>query len=118
MITLMSAEDSIKKYKMFFGRKEKFYIPVYSIIYAEVLDHILTVHTMNGSYDIIMSMEEFEKEMEDFGMIRVHKSFIVNYRYIISITSKDVVLYNDIKIPLSKNRVKEVENKLAILFDI
>ncbi len=85
------------------------------IMYADVLDHKLTVYIGKKELIVYMTMDELDRKINEFGFIRVHKSFLVNYRFIDSIYGNEVVLNNEIKIPLSKKRAKEVKNKLRQL---
>lgn len=85
------------------------------IMYADVLDHKLTVYIGKKELIVYMTMDELDQKINEFGFIRVHKSFLVNYRFIDSIYRNEVVLNNEIKIPLSKKRAKEVKNKLCQL---
>lgn len=85
------------------------------IVYADVLDHRLTIYIGNKELNVYMTMDELDKRINKFGFIRVHKSFLVNYRFIDSIYGNDVILNNEIKIPLSKKRAKEVKNRLCQL---
>ena len=68
------------------------------IVYADVLDHRLTIYIANKELNIYMTMDELDKRINKFGFIRVHKSFLVNYRFIDSICGNDVILNNEIKI--------------------
>lgn len=42
--------------------------------------------------------------------IRCHRSYIVNLKYIKSITKDNVILESSIKIPISRGRYKEVND--------
>ena len=48
--------------------------------------------------------------LEDHGFIRIHKSFLANYRYMYRITGYDVLLCDfETKLPVTKNRLKEIK---------
>ena len=53
--------------------------------------------------------------LEDKGFIRIHKSFLLNYRFIYIFEDKEVLL-SDLKtrLPLTRNRIKEIR---SIYFD-
>lgn len=85
------------------------------IIYADVLDHKLTVYLCGKELVVYMTMNELDRKINKFGFIRVHKSFLVNYRFIESIHGNEVVLNNEMKIPLSMKRSKEVRSNLRQL---
>jgi len=58
------------------------------------------------------TMKEYENRLRNSGFIRIHKSYLVNYRYIYSIEINDVRLTCGKILPLSRNRVDEVKKKL------
>ncbi len=48
--------------------------------------------------------------LEDRGFIRIHKSFLSNYRYIYRITGCEVLLCDfETKLPVTKNRLREIK---------
>ena len=65
-------------------------------------------------------MDGLEQKMESFGFIRIHKSYLVNYRYIYQILEREVVLmpFHDGKterLPLSARRIVETKMKFQQL---
>ena len=52
---------------------------------------------------------------EGCGFLRVHKSYLVNYRYIKSINAKSVVISNDDEIPISHGRKTEIQDNFMEL---
>ncbi len=110
--------DYIEECREFPAKKGFHYIHIYDIMYAEIYDHIITIYTSGIKYEVYMTMDELERQIGDYGMIRVHKSFLVNYRCVSSITPKDVILNNGYPIPLSKKRSKEVRSKIRTFLNI
>lgn len=58
------------------------------------------------------SLTDFEQKLAPFGFIRVHKSYLVNCRYIYAVGKRQVILDDKTEILLSRYRVNEVKNKL------
>lgn len=56
-------------------------------------------------------MDLIEAEIEKYGFIRIHASILVNYRWIYSIHKNEVEMDNGKKLPISRSRKIEVENK-------
>ena len=54
------------------------------------------------------SLEQWEKELESIGFIRIHKSYIVNLRYIKRIGSK-IILTSGEEIPVTRDKIKRTE---------
>ena len=67
-------------------------------------DYIKLV-TNEESYVILSTMKAFEKEVEEYSFLRIHKSYIVNLKKIKRFNSKFVEI-NTENIPLSRNKKK------------
>jgi len=61
------------------------------------------------------SLSQLEHLTKDDGFLRVHKSYLVNYRYIKSINAKSVVMLNDEEIPISHGKKTEIQEKFMKL---
>ena len=62
-------------------------------------------------YHIIGSMSELENQLQQYHFIMPHKSFLVNVACINSFYN-DIILSNGMKIPIAKNRRKQVHEKI------
>lgn len=56
-----------------------------------------------------------EKQTKPYGFIRVHKSYLVNYKYIASVNSKTILLSNDEEIPISHGKKTAIHDQLMEL---
>lgn len=74
------------------------------IQYIEAINQVQIIHVGNQQYSVYSRISDFEEKLQPLGFLRVHKSFLVNYAHVRSITSKSVLLTNGIEIPLSKHR--------------
>ncbi len=88
------------------------FLDVSNIEYIEVYGHWLHV-CVEGSEDLECygSLSDLEKQLVPFDFIRVHKSYLVNCRYIYSIEKGQVILDDKTEILLSRYRLDEVRNK-------
>lgn len=86
---------------------KKISVQTYEIIYLEALKDYTKIITLNkekktitvhSNLGLLLSKNE---KFKDY--IRVHKSYAVNPKYIRSITVNQIILINDIKIPLGPN---------------
>lgn len=84
------------------------------IQYFEVYGHELTVKCDDGVDRISGTMGQYIKLLSPKGFIHVHRSFLVNYRFIYSVEQTEIVLTDGKSIPLSRNRAKETKTKLQI----
>ena len=77
------------------------------IYYAESIGKKLIIHLENLEKEFYLTMNEFEEQVRNSGFFRCHKSFIVNFQYVVNIDSTDVLLSNQEKVPISKHRRKD-----------
>lgn len=81
------------------------------IYYIESMLRTIIIHTQQENYTMIGKISDLENQLNDHNFIRVHKSFIVNLRYIHNIFKNTITLDNGEEILLSKHRSKEVHEK-------
>jgi two-component system LytT family response regulator len=71
-----------------------------------------TFYINDGStYLVCKSIKEYEILLQDYGFIRVHQSHLINKEYVKSISKKEgitLIMSNEAKIPVSKNRKEDV----------
>ena len=60
-------------------------------------------------------IREIEQITKEFGFLRVHKSYLVNYRYINIINAKSVVMANKEEIPISHGKKTEIQDRFMEL---
>lgn len=89
------------------------HVPVKEIVYFESEKRYVHVITDKEKYTFYGRLKEVEKRVNSgkFLFIRIHQSYLVNYKYIKKITLLSVELYNGIKLRISEDRVKEVRKK-------
>ena len=86
---------------------------VKSIKYFEVNGHNVTAFFDENEERVSGTLNDYERRLKNSGFIRVHKSFLVNFRYIKTI-GKTVVLTDGKTLPLSRNRFDETKRKLLM----
>ncbi|MBR5089521.1 MAG: response regulator transcription factor [Ruminiclostridium sp.] len=77
------------------------------IIYAEVFDRILILHTVSGKVEYRGRLNEFEK-CTDETFFRTHRSYLINLRYLEKYTSSEVTMENGDRVLLAKQRYSEL----------
>lgn len=85
---------------------EKCYVD--DILYIEADLKRVHVWKKHGEMILPMSISKVEQLLNMQGFIKTHRSYIVNTSHIISIHSDAVILDNDIRVPISKYRIKNV----------
>ena len=93
--------------------RQQLYIQIYEIVYLKALKDYTRVITLNENKRLITihcNLGKLLRENEDLkDFIRVHKSYAVNKRFIRSVSSQDIILQNDTKIPLGSNYKENIE---------
>ena len=84
------------------------------IIYIETAKHKNVFYTKKQAYTIYKKMDELENELDEFGFVRVHQSFLVNMRYIEKISSYILRLITGKEISVPKSRYREVKRRYAL----
>ncbi len=75
-------------------------MPLYEIQYLEVMRNYVTVHA-DGEYVTKKTLSELEKALDN-NFFRAGRSFIVNLRYIKSVTRTEVRMKDGAALPLSR----------------
>lgn len=88
-------------------------VKIKNIVYVESDLHKIKVHLSNKN-DVIQlngKLDEFKKRISMYGFIRIHKSYLVNWIYILSISRYNATLsiYDNIQLPIPKDRYKEIK---------
>lgn len=87
-------------------------LSVKEILYFESMTHIITAVCGDGTYRICGTLREYEERMKNKGFIRIHKSYLVNFRHIRSVENNSVLLTSGKKLPLSRNKINDTKSKI------
>lgn len=87
-------------------------ITISDIEYIEVRSHKLTVHTKSGILEANGNLKDIELSVAQYGFIRIHQSYLVNFRFIDVIKQNCVVLDSGHQLSLSSRRYNEVKKAL------
>lgn len=95
--------------------EEKMSVKVEDIIYITSEKHKLVfyIQTETGikAYSIYSKLDTIEDELKKYYFIRIHKSYLCNYRHIVSFRNYEVSLDIGLKLTSSRNRYTEARNK-------
>lgn len=95
-----------------------------NIVYFEIMGHSICLHTAdNNEHELTGTLKELEGIIPATHFARVHKSYIVNFKYITKIERYKITLHTGFTIPISKLKYSELQNgfieyasKKAIVF--
>ncbi len=91
------------------AEKEVLVFKYNDIVYIESRKRVQYVHLVGGKYvEIHSNMAELETKLRRSSIKSVHRSYLVNYRYISRIDRTELKLTVGESIPLSRNRANEV----------
>lgn len=84
---------------------------VNEIQYIQAKDNYLDIIGSGKNILIRYKISDMEKLLEPHQFLRVHKSYLVNYQYIYIVRNHEVILENGFKLPVSRRRADEVQQK-------
>ena len=77
------------------------------IYYIIAFDHYIDIHVKDKIYTFNKKISDLEIILPKGRFVRCHRSYIVNIKYVKNINKSNLLLDNDIKIPVSKTRMKD-----------
>lgn len=86
-------------------------IAVEALIYVETDRHRNIFHTADRTYSIYRKLDEIEQQLDGLGFVRIHRSFLVNMRYIRRISSYICHLKTGEQISVPKPRYPYVKKQ-------
>ena len=93
-----------------FGRRE---VMLDELMYIECEKHTLKLSMSDGNvYQAYGSLRPVEEELSESGFIRIHKSYLVNQRYISEVCKRSVRLRNGSELDMGRARRKEIADAM------
>lgn len=87
-----------------------------TLVYVESAGKLQKLFTADGGYMTARcALRELEEKLSGAGFIRVHKGFLVNYRFIRRIRSRGVELDDGRTLPVGRGRLDEVRERYLAL---
>lgn len=92
---------------------ENYLINISDIVYIEGNHNYQNLYLKGDApkIEVRKPISEFETQLSQYGFIRIHKGYLVNYQYIRKFTSTDVVLLNGRALPISRQTRDEIIQK-------
>ncbi len=102
---LVNSEDKVRRIK------------VNTIMYAEAAGHGSVMHTVDEVLSLKQSIGEIEKQMIQVkGVVKCHRAYLVNMRFVSAIQNAAIVLDNGEKLPVSRMQVKRVQQEFLTYY--
>lgn len=119
----LEAYEEISNYDNYFRYKNKrieWKIPIRKILYFESHRRKIYVVTEEETLEFYGKLNEVEEELKQGKMVflRVHQSFLVNYRHIEGLAYDYLIMDNGKRISISEDRRKLISEEYCALEDI
>lgn len=85
---------------------------IQDIKYIELDNIYCQFHLLDGIHLLRMSGKKLEDDFGDKGIVRIHKSFLVNVRFIKEIKDSNIILLDGTLLPLRKRGRKLIKEKI------
>lgn len=96
-------------------------ILIADIIYVEVQQHSVTIYVRRDktgksikTYVFYASLSDLEIQLEPHGFLRIHKSYLVNMKYIVKFQCREALLENGISLRVSEKNYSENKRKYLL----
>lgn len=83
-------------------------LPINEIYYLEKKGKNVYFHTAKGVFHRRMFLVDLEDFFEPYGIVRVHVSYLVNRKYITSVTRNEITINNSVTVPLSRQHKRRL----------
>lgn len=88
------------------------------IQFFSIRHHVYYINNSENATKILSrkySLSMLEQSTRELGFIRVHKSYLINYRYIKKINATSLLMSNEIEIPISHGKKTEIQERFMEL---
>ena len=105
-------QDSKSRVLLVQSRSQVIYIPIDKLSYIEGSGKVQLAHVIgrNEPLELRKLLQQLEEDLAPYGFLRIHKGFLVNYRFIRRISDKEVILTNDKTLPISRRKEQDIRD--------
>jgi DNA-binding LytR/AlgR family response regulator len=113
----ISAVDYYFRYKY---RKSHFKILIADVLYFESQKRKIKIKTLDSSFEMYGKLNDIQKMLgrEKSVFLRVHQSYLINYRHVLNVAYEYVIMNNLEQIPISEDRRKKISVDYCRIGDI
>ena len=90
-------------------------VPCFDILYLYSSGRKIHIIAQKENYSFYGSLADIYSEIKNNGFMYVHKSYIVNYRYVKKYEYEKILMVNGYEIPISQSRRKAVRSKFLTI---
>ena len=93
----------------FFDKTKTYSFKIKDIVYIEGdRNYQKVVLKDKSSQNIRVPLGTLEEKLREYGFLRIHKGYLLNYLYIRSIENEEVYLTTGTSLPMAKKRKEEI----------
>lgn len=93
----------------FFDKTRTYSFKIRDIVYIEGDRNYQKIVLKDKSFqNIRVPLATLEEKLREYGFLRIHKGYLLNYLYIRSIENEEVYLTTGISLPMAKKRKEEI----------
>lgn len=83
------------------------------VLYIESSGKVQELHAANRPDPVVVrrSMQDLEDSLTPYGFLRIHKGYLVNYKFVRRLEEDEALLTNGERIPLSRRRVQGIRSQ-------
>ncbi len=110
---LKLAMERAQKRNVFFQYQKAhdiYKISINDIIYFESQNRETRIVTTKGEAFFYGTLEDTELKVTGHQFLRIHRSFLINYHHVVILRYSEVVMSNDISLPISRTKRQEFRN--------
>lgn len=89
-------------------------LPLERISYLEVMDHSVSIHAGENAYTLAATLSSLERELENHGFLRIHKSYLVNMACIRKFRSRECLLADGTALAVSEKNYAQQKQKYLL----
>jgi DNA-binding LytR/AlgR family response regulator len=79
------------------------------VCYISALENYIKIHTNQKTFMVLTTLRQFEQSIDNHPFLRVHRSFIINLDFILTIRKDGITLTNGTQIPIGEQYKKDLE---------
>ncbi len=84
------------------------------VIYLKSMENYVQVHTISGLvHTVVAALRNFEEQLPPSVFSRIHRSFLINNRYVHTISRETLTLVGDITIPISSQYREKIHRDIV-----
>jgi len=84
-------------------------ININDILFFEAQNQYISIQTNDGTFTQRCALGDFANELAKYNFISIHRSYLVNIRYVKGINKQEVTLEDGTILPISRLRYKDVK---------